>query len=66
MFGLAMSILHDGCPPEAGMHLCRMHEDDDGCSCTRCWEKYLLFVVNGRRWDPYLWDKIHEGGMIGA
>ena len=62
----ALICLSDGCPPEAGMQLCQLQEDDeDGESCRRCWEAYLFWVANGRRGDPYRSDRLHEGGMVG-
>lgn len=66
MFGLALTILEDGCPPDRDCHLCDMLEDDDGESCKACWQKYLFYVVNGRERHPYARDAIFEGGMIGA
>ena len=66
MFGLALTILEDGCPPDRDCHLCAMLEDDDGESCKACWQKYLFYVVNGRTQHPYARDAIFEGGMIGA
>lgn len=47
------------------MQLCGMMEDDDGESCRRCWENYLYWVSNDRVRDPYSFDRLHEGGMIG-
>ena len=62
----ALICLADGCPPEAGMQLCALIEDDeDGETCRRCWEAYLFWVANGRRGDPYRSDRLHEGGMVG-
>lgn len=65
----ALLILEDGCPPEKAMHVCR-HEDGElyGTeeACSRCWRRYLFYVANGRRDDPYRQDRIYEGGMIGA
>ena len=64
--GCAHLILDDGCPPEAGMQLCRMIEDDEGGeACRRCWDLYLLYVASGRRRDPYECDRLHDQGMIG-
>lgn len=53
----------DGCPPEAAMQVCRMQEDADESSCSRCWECYLRWVANGRRRDPYRLDR--GAGLIG-
>lgn len=62
----ALICLSDGCPPEAGMQLCLLQEDDeDGAACRRCWETYLYWVANGRRGDPYRSDRLYEGGMVG-
>lgn len=62
----AFLLLEDACPPEADMQLCRLQEDDDdGTACHRCWAQYLIYVANGRRWDPYRLDRLHEGGMVG-
>ena len=66
LLGCALMVLADGCPPEQHMQLCSMMEDADGDSCSVCWQNYLYYVANGRRWDPYRVDRIHEGGMIGA
>lgn len=66
LLGAALICLSDGCPPEAGMQMCGMIEDDeDGDTCRRCWEAYLYWVANGRRGDPYRSDRLHEGGMVG-
>ena len=66
MFGLALTLLEDGCPPEQDCHLCAMQEDDDGGSCKLCWQRYLFYAANGRVRHPYRRDAIFEGGMIGA
>ena len=60
MLGAALVCLHDGCPSEPEMQLCRMQEDDDGQSCCRCWERYLFWVYNGRCTDPYRQEKLAE------
>ena len=44
--------IDDECPPEASMYLCQL-EDTDECDCNRCWKRYLFYVANGRRDDPY-------------
>lgn len=62
----AMICIEDGCPPDAGMQLCAMQEDDDdGTACGRCWQQYLVWLANGRVRDPYTREKIWEGGMVG-
>lgn len=62
----ALICLSDGCPPEAGMQLCQLQEDDeDGECCKRCWERYLLWIDGGRRFDPYRRDRLYPGGLIG-
>lgn len=65
LYGCALLILQDACPPEASMQLCGMLEDFDGGCCTACWEHYLQYVANGRVQDPYASDRRHEGGLIG-
>lgn len=66
MLGCALLILRDECPPEEHMQLCRLVEDDDGSSCSCCMEHYLRYVASGRRADPYRYDRLRWGGMIGA
>ena len=63
MFGCALLMLEDGCPPEKHMQLCSMQEDDDGSACKECWLNYLYYVVNDRKWDPYRIARIYEGGL---
>lgn len=54
VFDCALLLLEDSCPPEPEMQLCRWQEDDeDGSACSRCWYRYLFFVVNGRQYNPY-------------
>lgn len=60
LLGAALVCLHDGCPSEPEMQLCRMQEDCDGQECERCWERYLYWVYNGRVVDPYRQDKLRE------
>ena len=57
MYSLARMILEDQCPPDNRMYLCKMCEDDC-CDCNLCWSRYLLYVLNGKRGDPYKWDRI--------
>lgn len=57
----AVICLDDGCPPEQGMQVCRMHEDDGGESCRECWRRYLLWIANGRSYDPYAQDRLCAG-----
>lgn len=64
LYGCALLILQDGCPPEQRMQLCGMVEDFDG-DCVSCWETYLRYVADGRKHDPYAADRRHEGGLIG-
>lgn len=61
MFQLARMILHDQCPPDNKMYYCNMGEEDE-CDCTRCWDNYLLWAVNGYRKDqePYKLDRRKE------
>lgn len=59
MFQLALMILHDQCPPDNRMYLCKKGEESE-CDCTECWQKYLFWAVNGYRGDPYYWDKHKE------
>ena len=66
LLSCALMALADACPPERHMQLCGMMEDDDGCCCSVCWQNYLYYVANGRRYDPYRSDRIHEGGLVGA
>lgn len=66
LLSCALLLLEDGCPPEKGFRLCEMQEDEDGCSCRLCWSTYLYYVANGRKQQPYFWERIHEGGMLGA
>ena len=49
----ALLMAADGCPPEAGMMLCRLETDDTDDACSRCWWNYLLYVANNRTRDPY-------------
>lgn len=60
MFQLAHIILNDGCPPDHTKYLCKMGEECEN-DCIRCWDKYLLWAVNGYKGDPYKWDKVIEG-----
>ena len=62
IFQCALAILSDECPPERHMYLCNMGEDPE-CDCKECWTNYLFYVVNGRKDDPYKWDKIKEEGI---
>lgn len=50
---VAIDLLHDRCPRDPAMYLCKLQEDDDGSSCTLCWENYLFYVANGCMRDPY-------------
>lgn len=61
MFQLARMILHDQCPPDNTMYLCKMSDHDD-CECTLCWDNYLLWAVNGYqdRDKPYTCDRNRE------
>ena len=56
MFQLARMILHDQCPPDNQMYLCKMGECPE-CDCTECWENYLWWAVNGYKGDPYYSDR---------
>lgn len=59
LYHLSLRILDDECPPENCMYLCNMHEERE-CDCRRCWDKYLMYVINGRRYDPYKYDRKRE------
>lgn len=59
MFQLARMILHDQCPPDNRMYLCKMGEYPE-CDCTRCWDNYLFWAVNGYKGDPYKFDRKRE------
>lgn len=59
MYGLARMILNDQCPPDNRMYLCRMGESEE-CDCMACWDKYLLWAVNGYRGNPYEMDKYSD------
>lgn len=59
MFHLALMILHDQCPPDNQMYLCKMGECPE-CDCVMCWDKYLWWAVNGYKGDPYEGDKQKE------
>ena len=62
MFQLARMILHDQCPPDNTMYLCKMSDHDD-CECTLCWDNYLLWAANGyseRYNKPYVSDRNRE------
>jgi hypothetical protein len=63
MYGLARMILHNQCPPDNKMYLCNMGEEDE-CSCTECWENYLIWALNNYKGDPYKMDKIKESEII--
>lgn len=53
LFLASIALLNDGCPFDPKMWICKMGEDDNDHSCTRCWENYLLYIRNGCRHDPY-------------
>lgn len=53
---LALLILHDGCPPDNRMYLCRMGEEPEA-DCRLCWEHYLFWAANGYDGDPYRFDR---------
>lgn len=61
IFQLALMILRDECPPDNTMYLCKMQAHED-CECSRCWESYLYWAVNGYREQdrPYRCDKYKE------
>lgn len=65
LLDVALVCLADGCPPEREMQLCMMQDADDGDACFRCWSAYLHWVADGRRFDPYRPERIHEGGLVG-
>lgn len=60
LFRAAQGILNDGCPMDPKMHLCSMGEEQDCDECDRCWERYLLYLVNGGRQDPYRCDRSRD------
>lgn len=49
----ALLAIRDECPPESCMYLCQLGELDEP-DCERCWTTYLIYVANGRRYDPYV------------
>lgn len=59
MFQLARMILHNECPPDNRMYLCRFGEEAE-CRCTECWDNYLLYAVNGYKRDPYEFKRKRE------
>lgn len=56
MFELARMIVHNECPPDNRMYLCRFGEEAE-CRCTECWDNYLFYAVNGYDRDPYETDR---------
>ena len=56
MYDLAKMILHDACPPDNRMYLCKIGEEQEN-RCEECWSNYLLWAASGypenRR--PYRW-----------
>ena len=57
MLTLATMILHDECPPDRRAYLCNHgEEDNDDTNCTRCWQNYLLYAINGETGHPYQID----------
>lgn len=60
LFRAAQGILNDGCPMDPKMHLCSMGEEQDCDECDRCWKKYLFYLVNGGRQDPYRCDRSRD------
>lgn len=52
LLNCALMAINDECPPERGLYLCQL-EDTGECDCRRCWQTYLIYVANGRRYDPY-------------
>lgn len=48
LFKAARLILEDGCPPDPKQYICRVSECFDETACTRCWDEYLLRIVNAR------------------
>lgn len=59
LFRLSQRILNDECPPESCMYLCNFQEERE-CACRECWGNYLMYVINGRRFDPYECDRRRE------
>lgn len=59
MFQLARMILRDECPPDNRMYLCKMGDCEE-CDCIECWDKYLLWAVNGYRGNPYERDRYSD------
>lgn len=59
VFQLARMILHDQCPPDNKMYLCKFGEEAE-CRCIECWDNYLLYAVNGYKRDPYEFERKRE------
>ena len=59
MLHCALLILEDACPPEPRMYYCSFGEDDTP-DCDTCWRRYLEYVAQGRREDPYKDHRIDE------
>ena len=54
MLHLALMVVHDECPPDNRMYLCRMGEEPES-RCEECWSNYLLWASNGyqEKYEPY-------------
>ena len=57
LLDVSIDLLHDRCPRDSSMYLCKLQEDYSDDACTRCWENYLFHVANGCKNDPYRTDR---------
>lgn len=60
LLNCALLAINGCCPPERAMYYCTFGEDDSECDCVFCWTKYLEYVANGRRCDPYASMRVDE------
>lgn len=47
LFQCACAILYDRCPFDPDYYLCTRCEEYDREICERCWNLYLLDIING-------------------
>lgn len=59
LLACVVMVATDQCPPDPRMYLCRMQTDDVGACCAECWRRYALYIANGRRYDPYRYERQH-------
>lgn len=55
LFRCAQMILHDQCPPDNTAYLCK-HGEECETECTRCWDNYLWYMLNGKTDHPFQHD----------